>query len=157
MLGAPNLTPPVKQHIGAALRADGTPFYLSTLAPELAAALEAPWQGAFYAQFGVGDVVGKVMGDPTQSMASVTVSARLLVAGKEHVSAEWEVIGSKISTPSKMAMIRSIKIAAPGPHDLNDIRRCIALHAPQRVFGEAKALIAMQCGVAVACLIEAIC
>ena len=54
-------------------------------------------------------------------------------------------------------MIRSIKIAAPGPHDSNDIRRCIALHAPQRVFGEAKALIAMQCEVAVACLIEAIC
>jgi hypothetical protein len=77
--------------------------------------------------------------------------------GEELVSAEWEIIGTSTNTANNAALIRSVTITNPGWHDPADVRRCVALHAPQRVFGEPKAVVAMQCGVAAACLIEAIC
>jgi hypothetical protein len=154
----PDVTAPSNhQHVGAALRPDRSPFYLTTLAPELAPSLTHRWLGGFFAPFGVGDIVGSVQGDPTGPLTSIVVKAQLSIDGKEHVRVEWEVVGSQITTPNKSALIKTVSIPNPGPHDPNDIRRCIALHAPQRVFGEPRAIIAMQCGVAAACLIEAIC
>ncbi|MGH7066212.1 MAG: hypothetical protein ACREEU_00325 [Acetobacteraceae bacterium] len=153
-LGAPE----VQQYIGSALKPDRSPFHLTTLAPQLAPSLEARWRGAFFAPFGIGDVLGTVEGDPGKPpFVSLTVKARLLVGGEEHVAVEWEVIGTQITTLNKAALIRSVRILNHGPHEPSEIRRCVALHAPQRVFGEPRAIVAMQCGVAAACLIEAIC
>jgi hypothetical protein len=158
LLGKAKLKPAADQYVGAALRPDGSPFYLTTLAPSLAAALASAWQGAFYAPFGVGNIVGTVSGDQGSApLSTVTVSAVLRVDGKEHVRAEWAMIGQNLTTPNVAALIKSINITNPGPHNPEDMRRCIALHGPQRAFGEPKALVAMQCGVAAACLIEAIC
>jgi hypothetical protein len=153
-----SLAPPASQYVGAALLPDGNPFYLTTLAPELAPSLAAPWQGAFYAPFGIGDIVGSVSGDPgATAVSTLKVDAKLLVEGNEEVAANWVVRGTKLTTPNKAALIGPITISRHGPHQAEDIRRCIALHAPQRVFGEPRAVVAMQCGVAAACLLEAIC
>jgi hypothetical protein len=157
-LGTKSPKPPVEPYAGASLRPDGSPFYLATVAPSLEAALVGVWQGAFYAPFGVGNIVGTVLGDPgATDIVTITVNAELRVDGKEHVKVEWVMIGQKATTPNKAALIKSISIPNPGPHDPDDIRRCIALHGPQRSFGEPRAIVAMQCGVAAACLIEAIC
>jgi hypothetical protein len=150
--------PSTDQHIGVATRADKRPFYLTTFAPSLAESAGVSWQGGFYAPFGVGNVAGTVVGQTmTGSVESLTVAAKLLIQGNENVSVEWAVIGSSETTPNTAALIQKINIVNPGPHDPDDLRRCIALHAPQQVFGEPKAIVAKQCGVAVSCLIEAIC
>jgi hypothetical protein len=142
------------QYVGAALKPDGSAFYLTTIAPD--------W---------VGDIVGTVEGDlasPGKKPTSIKVKARLLLdqggdgltqaRGRGvQASVDWEVAGSQATRPNKASLIRSVTIHDPGPHDRDDIRRCVALHAPQRSFGEARAIIAMQCGVAAACLLEAIC
>jgi hypothetical protein len=141
--------------VGTALKPDGTPFYLCTMVPDSARAGSTQWKGAFFAPFGVGDVIGSVEGYP--NVASISVKARLMARSDELVSAEWEVIGTVADTVNNSALIRSIRVINAGPHDSGDVRRCIALHAPQCVFGEAVAVVAMQCGVAAACLIEAIC
>ena len=146
--------------VGATLRPDGTPFYLCTVAPDGDAGLgkEAPsnWKGAFFAPVGVGEIGGIVealYGDPTR----IKVNARLLVGGVVRVNVSWEVVGTTTDTVNNAAMIDSVTIHDHGPHDAGDIRRCIALHAPQGVFGLPAAVVAMQCGVAAACLVEAIC
>jgi hypothetical protein len=141
--------------IGTALKPDRTPFYLCTIVPASADRASAKWNGAFFAPFGVGDVVGSVEVNP--EVLSISVKARLMANGEELVSAEWEIIGTSTNTANNAALIRSVTITNPGWHDPADVRRCVALHAPQRVFGEPKAVVAMQCGVAAACLIEAIC
>jgi hypothetical protein len=157
-LGTKSPTPSVEHFAGSALRPDGSPFYLTTLAPSLHEALAHPWRGAFYAPFGVGEVLGTVVGDPSAThIVTITVNAELRVEGKEHARVEWVLIGPKNTTANKAALIKSINITNPGPHNPEDIRRCIALHGPQRSRGEPKAIVAMQCGVAAACLIEAIC
>ena len=73
------------------------------------------------------------------------------------VSVDWEIRGNQGTRPNKASLIGSVTINDPGPHDPDDIRRCVALHAPLRCFGEPRAIVAMQCGVAAACLLEAIC
>ncbi|MGH7049061.1 MAG: hypothetical protein ACREFV_05945 [Acetobacteraceae bacterium] len=158
MIELPHGAPPVQQYIGSALKPDRSPFHLSTLAPQLAPSLEARWRGAFFAPFGIGNVLGTVEGDPGKPpFVTLAVKARLLVDGAEHVAAAWEVVGTQITTLNKAALIRNVEILNRGPHEATDIRRCVALHAPQRVFGEPRAIVAMQCGVAAACLLEAIC
>ena len=175
-LGVPGLNALARnptQHVGAALKPDGTPFYLTTVAPEFEdmANPTGKWQGAFFAPFGVADVVGTVEGEllsPGALPTSLRVKARLLrdpgdnpskaaPGRKALVDVEWEVSGSQATRPNKAALIGSIRINDPGPHLADDIRRCVALHAPQRVFGEPRAIVAMQCGVAVASMLEAIC
>lgn len=162
------------QFVGVALRTDGRPFYLTTVAPLDLGVENNPvgnWSGGFFAPFGVADVVGTVEGclaAPGALPTSFKVTAQLLLdAGgnpgtpdprrKPHVSVEWEVIGNQATRANKSALISSINIIDPGPHDPADIRRCIALHAPARCFGLVRAVVAMQCGVAAACLVEAIC
>ncbi|MGH7103433.1 MAG: hypothetical protein ACREFJ_13655 [Acetobacteraceae bacterium] len=158
MIDLPHGAPAVQQYIGSALKPDRSPFHLTTLAPQLAPSLDARWRGAFFAPFGIGDILGTVEGDPGKApFVTLAVKARLLVGGEEHAAVEWEVIGTQITTLNKAALIRNVNILNHGPHDSSDIRRCVALHAPQRVFGEPRAIVAMQCGVAAACLIEAIC
>jgi hypothetical protein len=149
---------PVVQYVGTALRPDGTPFYLTTKAPDPASGLAGVWRGAFFAPFGVGDIVGTVSGDTSAApIIALTVNAQLAIGGVERVSAEWVIDGTQATPPNIAALIRTVTIMNSGPHDPDDIRRCIALHAPQRVFGEPKAIVAMQCGVAAAALLEAIC
>jgi len=161
------------QYVGAALKPDGSAFYLTTIAPDFGGVADpvGQWRGAFFAPFGVGDIVGTVEGDlasPGKKPTSIKVKARLLLdqggdgltqaRGRAvQASVDWEVAGSQATRPNKASLIRSVTIHDPGPHDRDDIRRCVALHAPQRSFGEARAIIAMQCGVAAACLLEAIC
>jgi hypothetical protein len=143
--------------VGAALKPDGSPFYLCIVGPSLEVGQTEEWKGAFYAPFGVGEVVGSVNGDPNIKLARLSVKAQLLVQSEPRVSAEWVVIGSQETRPNKAALISNVTISIAGPHAPEDIRRCIALHAPQRALGEPRAIVAMQCGVAVAALIEAIC
>jgi hypothetical protein len=161
------------QHLGAALKPDGTPFYLTTIAPDFGAVADptGQWRGGFFAPFGIGDIVGTVEGNlvsPGALPTTIKVKARLLLdAGGNpptpvrvrapYISVDWEVSGSQATRPNKASLIGSVTINDPGPHDQADIRRCVALHAPQRSFGEPRAIVAMQCGVAAACLLEAIC
>jgi len=161
------------QYIGAALKPDGTPFYLTTIAPDFGRTKDpvGAWRGGFFAPFGFGDVVGIVEGEllaPGALPTTLNVKARLLLdAGGNpatytpgrtpHVSVDWVVYGNQATRANKSSIIQSVTIHDPGPHDPADIRRCVALHAPQRGFGEVRAVIAMQCGVAAACLLEAIC
>ncbi|MDQ6640143.1 MAG: hypothetical protein M3Z15_10860 [Pseudomonadota bacterium] len=161
------------QHVGAALKPDGTPFYLTTIAPDFGEAADpvGAWRGAFFAPFGIGDIVGTVEGvlaKPGARPTAIVVKARLILdaGGKDmaaasdrkvRVSVDWEVHGNQATRPNKAALIDSVTIHDAGPHDPADLRRCVALHAPQRGSGEARAIIAMQCGVAAACLLEAIC
>jgi hypothetical protein len=161
------------QFIGAALKPDGTAFYLTTIAPDFGRTKDpvGSWRGGFFAPFGVGDVVGIVEGEllsPGALPTSLNVKARLLLdaggnpavyeSGRTpHVSVDWVVRGNQATRANKSSIIQSVTIHDAGPHDAADIRRCVALHAPQRSFGEVRAVIAMQCGVAAACLLEAIC
>jgi len=161
------------QHVGAALKPDGRAFYLTTIAPEFGPTKDpvGQWRGGFFAPFGIGDIVGMVEGElakPGALPTSIKVKARLLldaggnprraVRGRApYISVDWEVRGSQATRPNKASLIGSVTVNDAGPHDPADIRRCVALHAPQRVFGEPRAIIAMQCGVAAACLLEAIC
>jgi hypothetical protein len=161
------------QHVGAALKPDGTPFYLTTIAPDFGTTANpvGAWRGGFFAPFGVGDIVGTVEGDlvgPGALPTTIKVKARLLLdaggnppklagARVAYISVDWEMHGNQATRPNKAALIGSVTINDPGPHDAADIRRCVALHAPQRSFGEPRAIVAMQCGVAAACLLEAIC
>lgn len=162
-----------KQFVGAALKPDGTAFYLTTIAPELGRE-ENPqghWFGSFFAPFGVGDIVGTVEADilaPGALPVVMKVKAHLLpdaggnpatlqLGRTPIVSVEWEVSGNQATRPNKGALIKCVTIHNPGPHDSADIRKCIALHAPQRCFGMTQGVVAMQCGVAAACLLEAIC
>lgn len=162
----------VIQHVGAAFKPDSCPFYLTTIAPDFGPTLNPVgyWRGGFFAPFGFGDIVGTVEGDllpPGGLPTKLHVKARLLLddggpaklvrARAPYVSVDWEVHGSQATRPNKSSIIGSVKIHDPGPHTPEDIRRCVALHAPQRCFGEPRAIIAMQCGVAAAALIEAIC
>ena len=154
-----------EQFIGATTRTDGTPFYLWSTAPTLKAGTEKDWTGTFFAPFGVGNLYGRVDASPGQlddkkdefAITTLKVNARLAIQGKDVVVARWTVIGSQLTVPNKMAMIKSVKVEKKGPHNAEDIRKCIALHAPQRALGEPRAIVAMQCGVAAACLVEAIC
>ncbi|MEX3007984.1 hypothetical protein [Hoeflea sp. TYP-13] len=151
-----------KEFIGAATRADGSPFYIWITAPDLQTGQDKPWRGAFFAPFGVGEIQGlleAVPGDKkdTFAISALDVTAKLVVEGNTEAEASWQVIGSQHSRPNKAALIRGIKVINSGPHDSDDIRRCIALHAPQVALGEPRALVSMQCGVAVSALIEAIC
>jgi len=161
VLRTKSLTPSVDQYVGVALRPDKSPFYLTTLAPKPADALAEPWRGAFYAPFGVGDIVGELSADPGDAakvkIAMVTVNARLVVQGDSRVHVQWQVIGSNFTSPNKAALIHAVTVLEPGPHNQEDIRRCVALHAPQRIFGEPRAQVALQCGVAAAALLESIC
>ena len=160
-------------HVGAALKPDGSAFYLCTIAPDFGNALDpvGTWRGAFFAPFGVADVVGTVEGQLTPPGAlptGIVVKARLFLdaGGKPMtlaknraalVSVDWTVRGNQATRPNKAALIESVTVNEAGPHDPSDLRRCVALHAPQRGSGEARAIVAMQCGVAAACLLEAIC
>ncbi len=161
------------QHIGAALKPDGTAFYLTTIAPDFGPTADpvGHWRGAFFAHFGIGDVVGSVecdLADPGALPTRIRVQSRLLldaggnpptqVLGRTaFISVDWEVMGNQATRANKASLIASVTVRDPGPHDPADIRRCVALHAPQRGFGEPRAIVAMQCGVAAACLLEAIC
>ena len=161
------------QYVGTALRPDGRPFYLTTIAPDFGPDLKpvGKWRGGFFAPFGVGDIVGIIEGElfhPDAMPTTLSVKARLLLdAGgnpaksdtnrSPFVSVDWEVRGSQATRPNKAALIGRVTINDPGPHNPVDIQRCIALHAPERAFGQARAIVAMQCGVAAACLLEAIC
>lgn len=147
------------QYIGSALKPDRSPFYLTTLLSPAGASPDLRWWGAFFAPFGIGEVLGTVASSPeTGDFVTLAVSTRLRVDGdEERVVVEWEVSGSQVTKVNKAALIKSVNVRNAGPHLDTDIRRCVALHAPQRVFGEPSAIIAMQCGVAAACLIEAIC
>ncbi len=150
------------EYIGAAMKTDGKPFYLWASAPDLKTGESKPWKGAFFAPFGVGNIHGRVEAAPGDkkskfAITQIDVAAELKIRGKTSVAASWTVIGSQLTVPNKAAMIKSVAVENPGPHDIDDVRRCIALHAPDRVLGEPRAIVAMQCGVAAACLIEAIC
>lgn len=160
------------QYIGAALKPDGTPFYLTTLAPPMHGSdFVGRWAGAFFAPFGVANLVGVVEAEVKEAHGPISLRTKAALVrdaggnppkddfdvGKPYVSAEWEVQGSQATRLNKSALIGAVNIIDPGPHDPADMRRCIMLHAPQRCFGEPSAVIAMQCGVAAACLIESIC
>jgi len=152
-----------QEFMGATTRTDGTPFYLWATAPSLEVGTSENWSGAFFAPFGVGNLYGRVDAKPGKvethkfAITTLNIEARFEIKGKDEVAAKWTVVGSQLTVPNKMAIIKSVKIVKKGPHDAEDIRKCIALHAPQRALGEPRAIVAMQCGVAAACLIEAIC
>ncbi len=151
--------PPLGQFIGASVRPDERPFYLTILAPQGAPAKDA-WLGGFYAPFGYFHVVGSVQGKAhSAEMSSIAVSAVLALGGKKTVAAQWKVLGpaAGLDTLNTEAMMQSVTVSAKGPHDERDIRACIARHAPLSSFGEPRAVVARQCGVALACLIEAVC
>lgn len=162
-LGVPASAIDEREFLGAARRTDGTPFYLWICAPDLAEGESKPWQGAFFAPFGVGDLCGALDVTPGQekddsfAITEVKVRAELQLRGSEHVSASWSLIGSQLTVANKAALISDVVVKNAGPHSAEDMRRCIALHAPQRALGEPRALVSMQCGVAAACMLEAIC
>jgi len=156
----PSLFLPANMQVrmGAGLRPDRSAIYMVTLVPDPSPAVTSPWHGAFFSPFGIGEIVGTISGHPDGgSLLTITVAAKLNVGGSEQVAAEWSVLGSADVQRNGAALIQSINISNPGPHYQDDIRRCIALHAPQRAFGDPGAITAMQCGVAAAALIEAIC
>ena len=163
-----------KQFIGAGLRTDGTPFYMTTIAPKDIGREEDPegyWSGGFFAPFGVADVVGKVECTLVkQAPIEVHVTAMLLPdpggnplptithgSRAAIVSVEWTVYGNQATRANKGALIKNVTVHNAGPHQSDDIKRCVALHAPQHCFGFSQSVVAMQCGVAAACLVEAIC
>jgi len=163
-----------KQFIGAGLRTDGTPFYMTTIAPKDIGREEDPegyWCGGFYAPFGVADVVGKVECTLVKrAPIEVHVTAMLLPdpggnplapvapgSRSSIVEVEWTVHGNQATRANKGALIKLVKVIKQGPHNPDDIKRCVALHAPQHCFGFSQSVVAMQCGVAAACLVEAIC
>lgn len=151
--------PPLEQFVGAAVRPDSRPFYLTVVAPADAPD-GLPWRGGFYAPFGFFHVRGALEGRPYSASASLLeVTAALVLEDKEIGSAEWTVIGphSAAAPQNSEAMIQSIKVASAGPHAPADVRACIARHAPLSSWGEPQAVAARQCGVAVACLVEAVC
>lgn len=146
------------QYIGSALKPDRSPFHLTTLLSQDKVRPDVKWWGSFYAPFGIGEVLGTVQCSPDGNLVTLAVNTWLRVDGdEEHVAVDWEVRGSQITKVNKAALIKRVNVRHAGPHVEADVRRCVALHAPQRVFGEPSAIIAMQCGVAAACLIEAIC
>jgi hypothetical protein len=155
------LAPPLQQYVGFTRRTDGEPFYLTTLAPvSFESVKKAAWSGAFYAPLGYGHVIGTVECEASSGVtAYFFVKARLFVGAAETVAANWRVLGpdQSVSPGNLAALIDRVQITRPGPHDAADMRRCIALHAPAAAWGEPRGLVAQQCGVAVACLIEAIC
>lgn len=156
-LTALDRAPKLQQYLGAALKTDGRPFYLSTHAPDLEPSLEQDWQGGFFAPFGVGEIHGSVQcAHGPDRAVTLAVHAALTAGSNELAAANWSILGSQHSHANKAALVRTIEITNPGPHSAEDIRRCIALHAPQR-YGEPRAIVAAQCAVAVAALIEAIC
>lgn len=162
LLGAPpeKLKPPAAQFTGAAKRTDGKLFYLSIVAPEFKAGPDAAWSGAFYAPFGHFHVAGSVKGAAAGKEAvTLSVAAKLVLGSKDLVAADWTVLGPKsdLRPPNRSCLIKAIKVTESGPHDKRDIRMCIARHAPERAWGEPKTVVASQCAVAVACLVEAIC
>lgn len=151
--------PPLEQFVGAAVRPDSRPFYLTVLAPADAAA-SPQWRGGFYAPFGFFHVRGSLEGRPYSASASLLeVSASLVLEDKEIASAQWTVIGPNAGAAPQNAeaMIQSIRVATSGPHAPADVRGCIARHAPLSSWGEPRAVTARQCGVALACLVEAVC
>ena len=153
-------TPAIEEFVGASIRPDGRPFYLTVMAPEAALEKDAAWTGAFYAPGGFFHVAGSVEGRPhTAGSSLLTVSAALFVAEKEAVAAQWSVIGPNagVDAQNNEAMIQDIAITARGPHDERDIRSCIARHAPLLAWGLPRTVVASQCGVALACLVEAVC
>jgi len=155
------LKPPLQQYVGFSRRPDGEPFYLTTLAPiSFDSIKKAAWSGAFYAPLGYGHVVGTVKSDASSgTVAYFSVDAKLYVGTTETVAANWRVLGpdQSVAPRNLAALIDRVHVTRPGPHDAADMRRCIALHAPAAAWGEPRGLVAQQCGVAVACLIEAIC
>lgn len=152
---------PSEQYVGIGRRPDGEPFYLTTIAPSSFETIKnVAWSGAFFVPLGFGHVIGKVDGERGSGTTTYfSVKARLLVGTAERVVASWRVLGPHQTVPRKnlAALIDRIEIAQPGPHDAADMRRCIALHAPAAAWGEPRNLVAQQSGVAVACLVEAIC
>jgi hypothetical protein len=154
---------PATQFVGSSLRPDCCPFYLSTAAPRDPFPGSGPnWRGGFFAPFGYGHVVGTLDFDiPSEQspVATIVVAAQFVVLDQVHVAANWRVSGPAPNTTplNAIAVIDAINVVSAGPHREEDIRRCIALHAPQRVWGEPRVMVAAQCGVAVACLIEAVC
>lgn len=161
--GVKKMKPAGEQYIGISRRPDGTPFYLTTFAPfsfQAAQESKTGWSGAFYVPLGYGYLVGTVAGETvSDTQSAFTVKARLYVGDEETVAAKWRVLGPNAhdDTPNRMALIDGVEISEKGPHMAEDMRKCIALHAPQAAWGEPKAVVAQQCGVAVACMIEAIC
>ena len=153
-------TPAVEQFVGASVRPDGRPYYLTVVAPEATLQKDASWSGAFYAPCGYFHIAGSVEGGPyTADSSLLKVSASLYLAEKETVAAQWTVIGpnANIVAQNNEAMIQDITITAKGPHDERDIRSCIARHAPLYAWGVPRTVVASQCGVALACLVEAVC
>jgi hypothetical protein len=149
---------PLQQFTGAASRPDHRLFYLTILAPEQAG--PDGWKGAFYAPFGHFHICGTVQGAATdRGSVSLTAETRLVVGGRDLVTANWTVVGpdERQSAPNHACLLESIEIGRSGPHVEEDIRRCIARHAPERASGTPKAVVTFQCAVAAACLIEAIC
>jgi len=115
----------------------------------------------------VGTVVAAPLAAGSMSR-SISVKARLLLDERGnpavftpgravHASVDWEMRGTQATRANKAALMVSVTIGNPGPHDPGDIRRCVALHAPQRSFRLPQSIVAMQCGVAAAALLEAIC
>ena len=159
------LKPPLEQYVGFSRRPDGEPFYLTTLAPMSFDSIKkdtktVEWSGAFYVPLGYGHVIGTVVSEAgSGTTAYFSVKAKLYVGSTETVAANWRVLGPDQSVPQRnlAALINRVEVTRPGPHDAADMRRCIALHAPAAAWGEPRGLVAQQCGVAVACLIEAIC
>jgi hypothetical protein len=152
--------PAIEQFVGAGIRPDGRPFYLTIVAPDAALQKDAAWSGAFFAPCGFFHVAGSVEGRPYAADSSLlAVSAALILDGRETVAARWSVIGpsASVTAQNNEAMIQDITIAAKGPHDERDIRSCIARHAPLCAWGVPRTVVAAQCGVALACLIEAVC
>jgi hypothetical protein len=172
------LKPPQERFIGVSYRPDGEPFYVATIAPfSFEAVFNKEWSGAFYVPLRYGRLVGTVKGEKpgAGSSAYFAVDAKLYVGDKKAtkvaIAANWRVLGPrpfergeeaeqqdrKANPGNLMALIDRVEITKSGAHKEDDMRRCIALHAPAAAWGEPKGLVAQQCGVAVAGLIEAIC
>lgn len=151
--------PPLEQYVGASVRPDGRPFYLTILAPP-SMTPKGAWLGGFYAPFGFFRVMGSVQGKAQSAeSSSLAVAAVLMLGEKKAVAAQWSVLGpaARLDTLNTETMLQSVTVSAKGPHDERDIRACIARHAPLSSFGEPRAVVARQCGVALASLIEAVC
>ena len=155
---------PVRQYLGTVRRTDGLPFYATLAAPPCED--EQPpedWRGAFYAPFGFFRLVGTLRGRPgEENRYLLEVDAWLEAEGRSGAAmtaARWVIAGPhpKVRAPNRAALLQSIEIRSSGPHDDSDLRSCIALHAPNAVWGDPRSVVAQQCGVAAACLIEAVC
>lgn len=143
---------------GAMARPDGRPFYLATWVP--ATPPTRRWEGGFYTELGPYRLEGLVTADPPSGVMSVAASVSS--GGRTVVDVTWRIQGPAVGTtpPNVAGMWLGMRVRKAGPHNVNCLRDCLTLHAPDCVpmkRGNESELVACAAAVAAGCLINCRC